>query len=223
MYSSVNSDSDDEYFDAHGDLEVSGEIIVEEFKEGEIPTASQIKKSKQTSARSKQLKPAIVMCPFLPWHTFRVALKRGVSRMAMIACYSYDTALFLIFAVNVAFHVEQDLANIEFSLLISCLIFAFFFELFGRRKVFTMRLAVTSGFSFMVAFGWFFQQWWLLSWLDFFNWQTTAFTMCSVSLSVPFIADFVKFKKRGLAYSYTALLFAFCLVLILSIVNLDGD
>jgi MFS family permease len=154
---------------------------------------------------------------------FRVALKRGVSRISIIACYSYDTALFLIFAVNVAFHVEQDLASLEFSLLISCLIFAFFFELFGRRKVFTMRLAVTSGFSFMVAFGWFFQQWWLLSWLDFFNWQTTAFTMCSVSLSVPFIADFVKFKKRGLAYSYTALLFAVCLVLILSIVSLDGD
>lgn len=168
--------------------------------------------------------PPVIMCPFLPcWPTLRVPLKRGVTRMSMIACYSYDTVLFLIFAVNIAFHVEQDLSSIEFGLLISCVIFAFLFEIIGRRRIFTMRLLITSVFSFMVAFGWWFQQWWLLSWLEFFNWQTTAFTMCSVSLSVPFIADFVKFKKRGLAYSYTALDFTFCLVLILSIVNLDTD
>jgi MFS family permease len=222
MYSSVNSDSDEDFFDAKEDVEPSGEIVVEELKDGEIPTGSKIKSSRMASALRSRA-PPVIMCPFLPWQHLRVVLKRGVSRISMIACYSYDTALFLIFAVNVAFHVEQDLSTIEFSLLISCVIFAFLFELFGRRKVFTMRLIITSGFSFMVAFGWFFQQWYYLSWLEFFNWQTTAFTMCSVSLSVPFIADFVKFKKRGLAYSYTALLFATCLVLILSIVNLDSD
>ncbi len=45
MYSSVNSDSEDEFYDAKGDLEVSGEIVIEELKDGEVPNASQIKKS----------------------------------------------------------------------------------------------------------------------------------------------------------------------------------
>jgi hypothetical protein len=40
-----NSDSEDEFYDAKGDLEVSGEIVIEELKDGEVPSASQIKKS----------------------------------------------------------------------------------------------------------------------------------------------------------------------------------
>lgn len=32
--------------------------------------------------------------------------------------------------------------------------------------------------------------------------------MSSVSLTVPFITDFVSFHKRGVAYSYLGLLFA---------------
>ena len=140
----------------------------------------------------------------------------------MIACLSYDMALFLIFSVNLAFHEEDDLASTEFSLLISCLIFGCLFEIVGRKRVFTMRLCMTSLFSFMVAFADYIT-WPLLSFVKTIPFQTMAFIMCSVSISVPFIADFVKFKKRGLAYSYTALLLALALVFIMSIINFDAD
>lgn len=47
--------------------------------------------------------------------------------------------------------------------------------------------------------------------------------MCSVSLTVPFIADFVKHRGRGIAYSYTGCLLAFALILGLTILDLDYD
>ena len=42
--------------------------------------------------------------------------------------------------------------------------------------------------------------------------QSLALVMSSVSLTVPFIPDFIKFEKRGLAYSYTGLLLAMAMV-----------
>lgn len=154
----------------------------------------------------------------------RIYLKRGVPWLSMVACLCYDMSLFLIFAVNITFHEDSELASTELSLLISCLFFGCLFEIVGRKKVFTMRLCVTSCCSFMVAFA---DKIWLP--FDFLNFireipfQTMAFVMCSVSIAVPFIADFVKHKKRGLAYSYTASMLAFAILLIMSILNFDVD
>ena len=36
--------------------------------------------------------------------------------------------------------------------------------------------------------------------------------MCSVSLTVPVISDFVKYRRRGVAYGYMGLLFAVSIV-----------
>jgi hypothetical protein len=41
-----------------------------------------------------------------------------------------------------------------------------------------------------------------------------AVVMGSVSLTVPFITDFVKYSKRGLAYAYLGVLFIFALSIV---------
>ena len=71
----------------------------------------------------------------------------------MIACFMYDLALFLIFSVNIMFADNNlDFAMTEFSLLISCFIFGILFEIVGRKRIFTMRLLVTSLCSLFVPF-----------------------------------------------------------------------
>lgn len=48
-----------------------------------------------------------------------------------------------------------------------------------------------------------------------------ALVMCSVSLTVPFIPDLVKFNKRGLAYAYLGLLFTVAILLFFIIIELE--
>jgi drug/metabolite transporter superfamily protein YnfA len=45
--------------------------------------------------------------------------------------------------------------------------------------------------------------------------------MSSVSLTVPFIPDLVKFNKRGLAYAYLGLLFTMALLIFFLIIELE--
>jgi hypothetical protein len=47
--------------------------------------------------------------------------------------------------------------------------------------------------------------------------QTFAFVMSSVSLTVPVIADFVKYRRRGVAYGYMGLILAISLFIIMTI------
>jgi MFS family permease len=83
----------------------------------------------------------------------RIHLKKNVSYMSMTACFMYDFALFLIFAVNILFHDKNlDFAMTELSLLVSCFIFGILFEIVGRKRIFTMRLIVTSVASLTVPF-----------------------------------------------------------------------
>ena len=91
------------------------------------------------------------MCGLLP-KVMRIHLKRGVTAMTMISCLVYDVALFLIFAVNIMYHYEEILPLTELSLLLSCLLFGFLFEIVGRKRIFTMRLCVTSVASLFVPF-----------------------------------------------------------------------
>ena len=72
--------------------------------------------------------------------------------MSLITCYVYDIALFLIFSVNLIYHDDNVLAMTELSLLISCLFFGILFEIVGRKKIFTMRLCVTSVASVFVPY-----------------------------------------------------------------------
>jgi MFS family permease len=148
---------------------------------------------------------------------FRLYLKRGVPVMTMVTCWVYDVALFLIFSVNILFHDDDILVNTEISLLISCLLFGILFEIMGRKRIFTMRLCVTSICSLCIPF---FKKidYWMINIIPT---QTLAFVMCSVSLTVPFIPDFVKYRYRGLAYSYTGLLFAIALCAIQLVSDLD--
>ena len=139
--------------------------------------------------------------------------------MTMVTCMVYDMCLFLIFATNTMYHDENILPATELSLLLSCLFFGLLFEIVGRKKIFTMRLCITSLASLLVPYSkripfWVF---------EILPVQTLAFVMCSVSLTVPFIPDFVKNKYRGLAYGYLGLLLAFALVVILTIVELDYE
>ena len=137
--------------------------------------------------------------------------------MTMVTCWVYDVALFLIFSVNILFHDDNILLNTELSLLASCILFGVLFEIMGRKKIFTMRLCVTSIASLCIPF---FKKidFWLINILPM---QTLAFVMCSVSLTVPFIPDFVKYRYRGIAYSYTGLMFAIALVCIQLIMDMD--
>ncbi len=72
--------------------------------------------------------------------------------MSMATCFLYDLALFLIFATNILYHDENIFAMTELSLLGSCILFGFLFEIVGRKKIFTMRLIVTSVASAFVPF-----------------------------------------------------------------------
>jgi MFS family permease len=42
--------------------------------------------------------------------------------------------------------------------------------------------------------------------------QSLSFVMCSVSLTVPVISDFVKYRRRGVAYGYMGIIFAISVV-----------
>ena len=120
----------------------------------------------------------------------------------------YDFVLFIILSINLIFHDDNILPRTEFCLIFSCLVFGFMFDLLGRKQIFTMRVCVTSISTILVPF---------LKLVPFdlismFPIQSLALVMSSVSLTVPFIPDFIKFEKRGLAYSYTGLLFALAMV-----------
>lgn len=163
-----------------------------------------------TSSVVKKKKKAIaVMCMCLP-AVMRVYLKSGVPMMTMIACFVYDLALFLMFAVNIVYHDDDALATTELSLVGNCLLFGCLFEIVGRKKIFTGRLCVTSYATLLVVFGKDIP----IKFVQNLPFQSFAFVMCSVSISVPVISDFVKHKKRGLAYSYTAFLLAGALILV---------
>ena len=47
--------------------------------------------------------------------------------------------------------------------------------------------------------------------------------MCSVSLTVPFISDFVKYKHRGVAYGYMGCLIATALGVIMTMIDFDVE
>lgn len=79
--------------------------------------------------------------------------------------------------------------------------FGFMFDILGRKQIFTMRVCVTSIATILVPY------------IKFFPITSLALVMSSVSLTVPFIPDLVSFSKRGLAYSYLGLIFAFAIVI----------
>lgn len=149
----------------------------------------------------------------------RVYLKAGVPMMTMVACFIYDLALFLIFSVNILYHDNSILATTELSLIGSCLLFGILFEIGGRKKIFTGRLCVTSCASLLVAFG----PQIPIPIVKQLPFQSFAFVMCSVSISVPVISDFVKHKKRGIAYSYTGLLLALALITVQLVYKFDKE
>jgi MFS family permease len=95
--------------------------------------------------------PGVKMCRSLP-AKMRIHLKKGVTEMSMYTCFMFDLALFLIFSVNIMYHDDDIFAMTELSLLGSCFLFGFMFEIVGRKKIFTMRLLVTSVASAFVPF-----------------------------------------------------------------------
>jgi MFS family permease len=167
-----------------------------------------------TVAKDGTKKPLIknvVMCRCLP-KSMRIHLKKRVSYMSMIACFMYDLALFLIFAVNIMFHDSKklDFAMTELSLLVSCFIFGILFEIVGRKRIFTMRLIVTSVASLSVPFIDKLAE--KIPLVNYIPVQSLSFVMCSVSLTVPVISDFVKYRRRGVAYGYMGVIFAVSVV-----------
>lgn len=152
------------------------------------------------------------MCRSLP-AKMRIHLKKGVTEMSMYTCFMFDLALFLIFSVNIMYHDDNIFAMTELSLLGSCFLFGFMFEIAGRKKIFTMRLLVTSVASAFVPFIMNIHFWII----EYIPAQTFAFVMSSVSLTVPVIADFVKYRRRGVAYGYMGLILAFSMFIIIAI------
>ncbi len=140
----------------------------------------------------------------------------------MIACFMYDLALFLIFAVNIMFHDNNlDLAMTELSLLVSCFIFGILFEIVGRKRIFTMRLIVTSIASLSVPFVDKLAE--KVSFVKYIPVQSLSFVMCSVSLTVPVISDYVKYRRRGVAYGYMGIIFAVSIVISIILSDFDVD
>jgi MFS family permease len=156
--------------------------------------------------------PGVKMCRSLP-AKMRIHLKKGVTEMSMYTCFMFDLALFLIFSVNIMYHDDDIFAMTELSLLGSCFLFGFMFEIVGRKKIFTMRLLVTSVASAFVPFIMKIP----VKIIQLIPAQTFAFVMSSVSLTVPIIADFVKYRRRGVAYGYMGLILAFSLFVIMTI------
>ena len=156
--------------------------------------------------------PGVVMCRGLP-AVMRIHLKKGISEMSMYTCFMFDLALFLIFSVNMMYHNDDILPMMELSLLGSCFLFGFFFEIAGRKRVFTMRLLVTSVCSAFVPF--ISRIPWKI--VQYIPVQSLAFVMSSVSLTVPVISDFVKYRRRGVAYGYMGQLLALSLFTIMTI------
>jgi MFS family permease len=134
----------------------------------------------------------------------------------------YDLALFLIFAVNIMFHDNNlDLAMTELSLLVSCFIFGILFEIVGRKRIFTMRLIVTSIASLSVPFVDKLAE--KVSFVKYIPVQSLSFVMCSVSLTVPVISDYVKYRRRGVAYGYMGIIFAVSIVISIILSDFDVD
>jgi MFS family permease len=156
--------------------------------------------------------PGVVMCRSLP-PKMRIHLKKGVTEMSMYTCFMFDLALFLIFSVNIMYHDDNIFAMTELSLLGSCFLFGFLFEIAGRKKIFTMRLLITSLASAFVPF-YKLIDFWIIPVLPI---QSLAFVMCSVSLTVPVISDFVKYRRRGVAYGYMGLILAISMFSIMTI------
>lgn len=137
----------------------------------------------------------------------------------MITCFVYDFVIFIILSINLIFHDENVLPRTEVSLIFSCIIFGFLFDMQGRKQIFTMRVCMTSIATILVPY---------MKLIPFpivhiFPIQSLAFVMSSVSLTVPFIPDFIKFEKRGLAYSYTGLLLSLAMVVIYILMDLELD
>jgi hypothetical protein len=72
-----------------------------------------------------------------------------------------------------------------------------------------VRLMVTSLATILIPF------------IKFFPLISLALVMSSVSLTVPFIPDLVKFPKRGLAYAYLGLLFVLAQLIVFGIVEVE--
>lgn len=141
--------------------------------------------------------------------------------MSMISVFMYDFALFMIFAVNIMFHEDTDFASTELSLFGSCLLFGILFEIVGRKRIFTMRLLVTSVCSLFVPFLPIIEK--SVPILGYVPVQSLSFVMCSVSLTVPVVSDFVKYRRRGVAYGYMGLILAIATVgmNLISTLNID--
>jgi len=186
-----------------------------------LPTTSQIMLATGAKESVKKAPKNVVMFRCLP-KNMRIHLKSRVSYMSMIACFMYDLALFLIFAVNIMFHDNTlDFAMTELSLLVSCFIFGILFEIVGRKRIFTMRLIVTSVASLVVPFIDKLAE--KIEFVKYIPVQSLSFVMCSVSLTVPVISDYVKYRRRGVAYGYMGVIFAISVVAGILLDNLHVD
>lgn len=111
--------------------------------------------------------------------------------------------------INVNFGPQNYFHQIEIGLVLSCLFFGFMFDIVGRKQIFMMRLMVTSIATILVPF------------ITFFPCICLALVMSSVSLTVPFIPDLVKFHKRGLAYAYLGIMFIFAILIVFGMIQLE--
>lgn len=60
----------------------------------------------------------------------------------------------------------------------------------------------------------------LVPFITFFPMISLALVMSSVSLTVPFVPDVIKFEKRGLAYAYLGLVFISAILIIFGIIEI---
>jgi MFS family permease len=120
----------------------------------------------------------------------------------MLTCYIFDFIIFLQMVINILFGPQGYIAITELGLIGNAIWFGFVFDIMGRKNVFMMRLMICSISTILVPF------------ITFFPMITNALIMGSVSLTIPFIADLVKYEKRGLAYAYLGVLFIIAMTIV---------
>lgn len=120
----------------------------------------------------------------------------------MMTCFIFDFVIFLMMVINLSFGPKGYLGTIELGMLTSCIYFGLLYDIIGRKQLFMMRLFMSSFTTILVPF------------ITFLPMIVISLVMCSVSLTVPFVADFVQYNKRGLAYSYLGCLFTLATAMI---------
>lgn len=89
------------------------------------------------------------------------------------------------------------------------MIFGFLFDFLGRKQIFIMRVFVSSIATIIIPF------------IKINAIGGLAIVMTSVSLTVPFIPDFVKKEKRGIAYAWLGLTFILSTIIVLLVFEFD--